>query len=169
MVAGAANAREQLHELTTEQEATLVSDSKPLLVAVCALNQWTAAEITSRYRLTEPECVQRRLRLDRMRLIDLLPGNRIRLNLSRRGTGLLLATRQWEPDLHRRPTVAHSGCCSSSARASRCTTGVAGRGCVRVFTGTDHTPHFGWNLPAHSRRPCIPDAFRAAWTSNGRC
>ncbi|HTR58498.1 MAG TPA: helix-turn-helix domain-containing protein [Casimicrobiaceae bacterium] len=73
----------QLSALTMAQEAELVSDPKLLLVAVCALNNWTVAEIVATYRLSEPECVQRLLRLDRMRLIDLLPGNRVRLNVAR--------------------------------------------------------------------------------------
>lgn len=35
------------------------------------------------YRFTEAECLQHLLRLDRLRLIDLLPGNRVRLNVAR--------------------------------------------------------------------------------------
>jgi hypothetical protein len=73
----------QLSALTIAQEAELVSDPKLLLVAVCALNNWSVPEILATYRLSEPECVQRLLRLDRMRLIELLPGNRVRLNVAR--------------------------------------------------------------------------------------
>lgn len=72
-----------LSALTVAQEAELVSDPRLLLVAVCALNNWPVAEIFATYRLSEAECVQRLLRLDRMRLIDLLPGNRVRLNVAR--------------------------------------------------------------------------------------
>ena len=73
----------QLRELSVAQEAELVSDPKLLLVSVCALNHWTLADMTATYRLSEAECVQRLLRLDRLRLIDLLPGNRVRLNVAR--------------------------------------------------------------------------------------
>lgn len=79
-----AAARERrLRTLTSAQEKELVSDPKLLLVAVCALNQWALADIVAAYRLTEAECLQRLLRLDRLRLISLLPGNRIRLNVAR--------------------------------------------------------------------------------------
>jgi transcriptional regulator with XRE-family HTH domain len=73
----------QLRKLTVAQETELISDPKLLLVAVCALNHWTVAEILAKYLLSEPECIQRLLRLDRLRLIDLLPSNRVRLNVAR--------------------------------------------------------------------------------------
>jgi hypothetical protein len=53
------------------------------LVAACVLNHWRLADIVARYQLDQPECLRRLLRLDRMRLIDLLPGNRIRINVAR--------------------------------------------------------------------------------------
>ncbi|WP_026354322.1 helix-turn-helix domain-containing protein [Massilia niastensis] len=73
----------RLRTLSAEQEGELVSDAKLLLVAVCALNHWSLADMLAVYRLTEAECVQHLLRLDRLRLITLLPGNRIRLNVAR--------------------------------------------------------------------------------------
>jgi transcriptional regulator with XRE-family HTH domain len=79
----AAASEPKLQQLTAEQETELVSDPRLLLVAACALNHWTAADIVKHYRLTEAECLQRLLRLDRLRLIDLMPGNRIRLNVAR--------------------------------------------------------------------------------------
>jgi transcriptional regulator with XRE-family HTH domain len=79
----AANSGGRLHTLTESQERELVSDEKLLLVAVCVLNQWTANDIVTAYALTEAEVVQRLVRLDRLRLIQFLPGNRIRLNVTR--------------------------------------------------------------------------------------
>jgi transcriptional regulator with XRE-family HTH domain len=73
----------RLHTLTEAQEKEVVSDTKLLLVAVCALNHWTVADILAVYRLTEAECVQKLLHLDRLHLIALMPGNRIRLNVAR--------------------------------------------------------------------------------------
>ena len=73
----------QLRTLTVLQEQELVSDTKLLLVAVCALNHWSMPDMLATYRLTEAECVSYLLRLDRLRLIDLLPGNRIRINVAR--------------------------------------------------------------------------------------
>jgi transcriptional regulator with XRE-family HTH domain len=72
-----------LRTLSEAQEKELVSDTKLLLVAACALNHWTLKDILNAYRLTEAKCLQYLLRLDRLRLISLLPGNRIRLNVSR--------------------------------------------------------------------------------------
>lgn len=73
----------RLHTLSEAQEKELVSDTKLLLVAVCALNHWTVADILAVYRLTEADCVQKLLHLDRLHLIALMPGNRIRLNVAR--------------------------------------------------------------------------------------
>ena len=73
----------RLHTLSEAQEKELVSDTKLLLVAVCALNHWTLADILAVFRLTEAECVQKLLHLDRLHLIALMPGNRIRLNVAR--------------------------------------------------------------------------------------
>lgn len=69
--------------LSEVEEAFLVSDMKLLLVAVCALNHWTMAEIIEAYALSEAECLQCLLHLDRLGLIALLPGNRIRLLIAR--------------------------------------------------------------------------------------
>jgi transcriptional regulator with XRE-family HTH domain len=79
----AAVTESRLHLLTEAQERELVSDDRLLLVAVCVLNQWEIKDIVGTYQLSEPECIQRLVRLDRLRLIALLPGNRIRLNIAR--------------------------------------------------------------------------------------
>lgn len=79
----AASSEPRLKTLSAAQEDELVSDLKLLLVAVCALNHWTLADMVDIYRLSEAECLQRLLRLDRLRLIDLLPGNRVRINVAR--------------------------------------------------------------------------------------
>jgi transcriptional regulator with XRE-family HTH domain len=78
LLAESASAVPPLRTLTTEQEAKVVGDVRLLLVTVCALNRWTLAEILSEYRLTRAECLKHLLVLDRMGLIELLPGDRIR-------------------------------------------------------------------------------------------
>lgn len=83
LVQEAASSEPQLKTLSVAQEDELVADRKLLLVAVCALNHWTLDEIVGSYRLSAAECLQRLLRLDRLRLIDLLPGNRVRPNVTR--------------------------------------------------------------------------------------
>lgn len=79
----AATSEHRLRTLTHAQEKELMSDPMLLLVAVCALNHWTLQDMLAVYRLSETECLQRLLRLDRLNLIALLPGNRIRLNVAR--------------------------------------------------------------------------------------
>lgn len=73
----------RLHTLTHAQEKEVVSDPKLLLVAACALNQWTMADIVAAYQFSETECLQKLLKLDKLQLISLLPNNRIRLNIAR--------------------------------------------------------------------------------------
>jgi transcriptional regulator with XRE-family HTH domain len=73
----------RLRTLTATQETELVSDTRLLLVAVCALNHWTLQDMLAVYKLSEAECLQKLLHLDRLHLIALMPGNRIRLNVAR--------------------------------------------------------------------------------------
>jgi transcriptional regulator with XRE-family HTH domain len=73
----------QLDTLTREQEAQLVSDDKLLLVAVCSLNHWSLAQILELYQITKLEAVKRLRVLDRMGIIELLPGDRIRRRAKR--------------------------------------------------------------------------------------
>lgn len=72
----------QLQQLTAEQEQQLVDDKTLLAVAICSLNRWTMAEIVAFYDMTEGECFQKLATLDRLKLIDLLPGNRIKLRVA---------------------------------------------------------------------------------------
>jgi transcriptional regulator with XRE-family HTH domain len=69
--------------LSVQQEQELISDPKLLLVTVCSLNQWTKHEICEAYALTQAEVIQRLAKLDRLGIIDLLPGERIRLRTAR--------------------------------------------------------------------------------------
>jgi transcriptional regulator with XRE-family HTH domain len=79
----AAAERERIKTLTLEQEKLLVSDIQLLLITVCVLNHLSMAEIVQTYRISEQECLQRLVQLDRLKLIELYPGNRIRLIISR--------------------------------------------------------------------------------------
>ena len=79
--ASLSNAR--LNTLTLEQEKEVISDPELLIIAVCAVNQWSMNDILEHYHLSEAVCIKHLLKLDQLRLITLLPGNRIRLNISR--------------------------------------------------------------------------------------
>lgn len=76
--------------LTPEQEREIVSDQKLFLVAVCALNHVTFDQIVETYEISSAECVRLLTRLDHLKFIELLPGNRIKLLVSR--------TFAWLPD-----------------------------------------------------------------------
>jgi len=68
--------------LSVEQEAILIGDAKLLLVAYCVVNHWSFEDIVERYELTEPQCIKQLVKLDKMNLIELLPGNRIKALIS---------------------------------------------------------------------------------------
>src|SRR5512134_45791 len=90
-LARAAESKErEISQLTLEQEREIVGNRKLFLVAVCALNHFTFEQIFETYDLTEAELVRRPARLDKLKFIELAPGNRIRLLVSR--------TFSWLPD-----------------------------------------------------------------------
>lgn len=69
----------QLQQLSVEQEKEITDDVTLTLVTVCVLNKWTMEDILSYYRISETQCVQHLAKLDRLKVIELLPANRIRL------------------------------------------------------------------------------------------
>ena len=69
----------KLEQLTLENEKKLISDATLLMVAYCISNRWTVEEILAEYRITEPECIRCFVQLDRMKMIELLPNNKVRL------------------------------------------------------------------------------------------
>ncbi|MDR1275490.1 MAG: helix-turn-helix domain-containing protein [Candidatus Accumulibacter sp.] len=79
----AAAEQQRIRTLTQEQEKLLVSDTRLLLTALCVLNHMSMREIVQTYRMSEQECLRYLIQLDRLRLIELFPGNRIRLIISR--------------------------------------------------------------------------------------
>jgi transcriptional regulator with XRE-family HTH domain len=81
---------ERVNQLTLEQEREIVADPKLMLVAVHALNHWTLDEIIDHYTVSKTECIRLLARLDRLRIIDLLPNNRIRVIVGRNFS--------WRPD-----------------------------------------------------------------------
>lgn len=71
--------QQRLRQLTIEQEREITRDVTLTLVTVCVLNRWTMDDILSYYHISETECVRHLAKLDRLKLIELMPGNRIRL------------------------------------------------------------------------------------------
>jgi DNA-binding Xre family transcriptional regulator len=71
--------QQRLQQLTVEQEQDITADVTLTLVAVCVLNKWTMENILAYFRISETECIRHLARLDRLRVIELLPNNRIKL------------------------------------------------------------------------------------------
>lgn len=82
--------KRDIDQLSEEQESILVDDPKLLLVAFLLLNHWTVDKIVESYDIGELEIVRLLAKLDRMKIIDLLPENRVRVRLSR--------TFSWRPN-----------------------------------------------------------------------
>ena len=81
---------QQLRSLSLEQEEELVSNPKLLLVAYCLVNHWRFEDVLSKYDIAETEAIQIAAHLDRMKLIELLPGNRAK--------PLVATNFDWQPD-----------------------------------------------------------------------
>jgi len=69
-------------QLSIEHEKLLVSDPALLMVAYCVTNHWSIDEILNNYDISEADCVRCLAQLDRMKMIELLPENRVRLIIS---------------------------------------------------------------------------------------
>lgn len=78
----ASRASQQLMSLEWRQEEQLVADKGLLLVAVCVVNGYKFEQIVEQYCFSETELIQMLAHLDRLKVIELLPGNRIRLKIS---------------------------------------------------------------------------------------
>ena len=79
-----AESREAPIDMLSElQEKALVEDLRLLLVGTCVTNRWSFQKILAHYQFTEPELIRLMVQLDRLGIIELLPGNRYRLFVSR--------------------------------------------------------------------------------------
>lgn len=68
-------------QMTLEQEKALADDSKLLGVFYLLFNDWQPADIQANYVLTHAEVLKLVLRLERLRLVDLLPHDKVRLRV----------------------------------------------------------------------------------------
>ncbi|MEJ2128824.1 MAG: helix-turn-helix transcriptional regulator [Woeseiaceae bacterium] len=72
----------KIEQLSEEQELEIMSDMRLLLVAYCLLNYWTFDEIVARYDISPEQGLKYLRKLDRMKFIELQPGDRVRLLLA---------------------------------------------------------------------------------------
>jgi transcriptional regulator with XRE-family HTH domain len=73
----------ELRELTEAQESALAADPRLLALFWLVLNGWTRDEVLARHAITAAQCTSLLVRLDRLGLIELLPGDRVRLKVPR--------------------------------------------------------------------------------------
>ncbi|TCS42686.1 XRE family transcriptional regulator [Reinekea marinisedimentorum] len=82
LIDAARNNEKMLDHLSVEQEKEIAEDIELLLVAVSVINGFTFQDLISQYQFSEAQCIRKLARLDKLNLIELLPGNRIRLKIS---------------------------------------------------------------------------------------
>ena len=73
---------QRITQLTHEQEQLIVSDHKLCLITVCVVNHWSLSEILNYYALEKLECIRYLAILDKIKIIELLPKNKIKLLIS---------------------------------------------------------------------------------------
>lgn len=71
--------RQHITSFTLEQEKELVHDSKLLLVALLARNRWSFDDMHNHFKLSKAELYNLISRLERLHMLELHPGNRIRM------------------------------------------------------------------------------------------
>ena len=73
----------KIQALTLDQEKELASNIPLLLVANCVLNRWSFNDIILHYQFDEPALISHLAKLDQLKLIELLPNNRIKVLVDR--------------------------------------------------------------------------------------
>ena len=74
---------QKIRSLSIEQERELASDVPLLLIANSVLNRWSFSDILKYYKFETLELIRHLATLDRLRLIQLLPNNRIKVLVDR--------------------------------------------------------------------------------------
>src|SRR5262249_30607105 len=83
IAAQAEQAPPRIRTPTQTQERGLTPEPGLPLVAAWVRNGWAPAEVTGPHKFRQGEWLERLLKLDRLGLIALLPGDRVRLNVAR--------------------------------------------------------------------------------------
>jgi transcriptional regulator with XRE-family HTH domain len=78
-----ARERPSTNQLTLAQEQEIVSDPKLFLIAWLVINRVPLEEIVRSYKFSEREVLRFFYKLDQLKVIELQPGNRVRLLVSR--------------------------------------------------------------------------------------
>ena len=73
----------KIDKLSTIQEQEIADDLLLLLVTVCVINGFTYQNLLDEYTITEHELIQKLAKLDKLKIIDLLPRNRFKLLITK--------------------------------------------------------------------------------------
>lgn len=74
----------EVREMTEKQEEALAQDAALLGVFYLLLSEWTAEDILAHYEMPRTSLVRLLAKLDRLGLIELFPGDRLRLRVPKR-------------------------------------------------------------------------------------
>lgn len=83
LIARLREGRAPITQLTLAQEEELMGDPKLFLMLYLMLNKWRFEDVVRAYDFSEREVQSLLIRLDRLRIIELQPGNRVRLLVTR--------------------------------------------------------------------------------------
>lgn len=72
----------KISSLTMAQEQEIVGNDELLIVTVCVTNGYSFDEIIEQFDISHTQCIQHLAHLDRLKLIELQPENRIKLLVS---------------------------------------------------------------------------------------
>ena len=78
LAAESARGRDSMAELSEAQEKALVSEPALLLALFLSLNRWRQQDVLAQFSFTEPQWTSLLIKLDRLGIIELMPGNRAR-------------------------------------------------------------------------------------------
>jgi transcriptional regulator with XRE-family HTH domain len=78
LAAESTRGRESMAELSEAQERALVSEPALLLALFLSLNRWRQQDVLTQFSFTEPQWISLLVKLDRLGIIELMPGNRAR-------------------------------------------------------------------------------------------
>lgn len=78
LAAESARGRESMAVLSEAQERALVSEPTLLLAMFLSLNRWRQPDVLEQFAFTEPQWTALLVKLDRLGIIELQPGNRVR-------------------------------------------------------------------------------------------
>lgn len=73
----------KIDKLTLLQEQQIADDLLLLIVVVCVINGYTYQDLLHQHNIDEHECIQKLAKLDKLKIIELLPGNRFKLKITK--------------------------------------------------------------------------------------